>query len=74
MEQRLGRDAAPVGTGTTEQVAIDDRDAGAPGARLVRSRLPTRAGTDDDEVELVHVAGLPWDARRACYRGRVTCR
>src|SRR5438093_2084548 len=55
-EQGLGRDAADVRAAAPDPAPVDDRDAGAPVARLERRRLAGGTGADDHEVELVHLA------------------
>ena len=54
MQQRLRRQAADVRAAPAEPEAVDDRDRGAAGTRLVGGGFAGRAGTDDDEIEGFH--------------------
>ena len=51
MQQRFRRHAGPERAGAAEQVAVDDRDRRAAGARVMRGRLARSAGPDDHEIE-----------------------
>ena len=51
-QQRLGRDAAPVGALAAEQLALDDRDAQAALGEARGAVLAGRAAAEDDDVEV----------------------
>ena len=67
-QQRLGRNAGPVGAFATDQFALDERDAQAALRERAGAVLARRAAADDDDVVVAaHVgSGLP-----ACSRYHV---
>src|SRR5439155_23747241 len=54
VEQRLGWHARPVGAGASDQVSVDNRDAGTAPPRLVGGGLARGTGSDDHEVKRWH--------------------
>ncbi len=58
LQDRLGRDAAPVQAGPADLVALDERDVEPELRRPERDRVPARAAAEDDDVVGVAVALL----------------
>ena len=54
-QQRLGRDARPVGTLAADQLAFDDGDPQSAVGQLSCAVLARRAGAQDDDVVAAHV-------------------
>ena len=54
-QQRLGRDARPVGTLAADQLAFDDGDPQSTVGQLARAVLARRAGAQHDDVVAAHV-------------------
>src|SRR6266487_332434 len=63
-QQRLGRDARPVGALAPDQIALDQRDAQAAVGQLAGAMLARRAATHDDDVVVAHVPLLCKKKRR----------
>ena len=57
-QQRLGRDARPVGALTADQLPLDQRHSLACGEQTRRRGLSAHAHPDDDHVEPVHLGLL----------------
>ena len=56
-QQRLGRDARPVGALAADQLALDERDAQAALGQRAGAVLARRAAAEDDDVVVgAHVA------------------
>ena len=53
LEKRLGRDASPVQTGTTERVLLDQGDLETGRGGVERSGVAARPATDDDDIERI---------------------
>ena len=59
-QQRLGRDARPVGALAPDQLALDEGDAQAALGQRAGAVLARRAAADDDDVVVVaHRRGTP---------------
>ena len=54
-QQRLRRDARPVGALAADQLALDERDAQAAFGERAGAVLARRAAADDDDVVVAHV-------------------
>jgi hypothetical protein len=52
LEERLGRDAAPVEAGATQRVLLDHRDVEARRRPVQGGRVPTGPTADDDQIEV----------------------
>ena len=66
-QQRLGRDARPVGALATHQLAFDDGDAQTALGQRAGAVLAGRAGTEDDDVVVGHVGGSAPDCSATMY-------
>ena len=68
LEERLGRDAAPVEARAAEGVDLDEGHLHPGGRGVERSRVATRASTDDDEIELIGRRDHLFSASRSSAR------
>ena len=66
-QQRLRRDARPVGALTADQLSLDDGDAQPAGSQRRRAVLARRSTAENDDVVVAHVGSSAPDCSATMY-------